>query len=291
MTPSPAHTRPPARSRAVRTADGSTLAVEGLGPDDGPPLLLLGGAGWSRDWWDDDLCALLVDRGLRVVRHDPRDTGESSHWPAGAPGYTSADLIGDAIAVLDHLGIVAAHVVGLSMGGGIAQDLALRHRDRVHALTLIATSPVDGTPGLPDPDPALFAEPDEELDPVEALVEAERPFAPARFDEARVRAIATRVVARSRDLASAGNHMVVASGPDDGGPRDLALLAGLPTLVVHGTVDPLFPLEHGRALAAAIPGAELLEIEGMGHQLPPASSWEDLADRLAAQTRRATTPQ
>ena len=76
----------------VRTADGSALAVETIGPDDAPALLLLGGAGWSRDWWDDDLCALLVDRGLRVVRYDPRDTGESSHWPAGAPGYTAADL-------------------------------------------------------------------------------------------------------------------------------------------------------------------------------------------------------
>ncbi|GAA4870383.1 alpha/beta fold hydrolase [Actinomycetospora straminea] len=273
----------------VDVDEGVQLCVETLGDPDAPVLLLIGGGGWSMDWWDDDLCARLVARGLRVVRYDPRDTGQSTTWPAGSPGYTGPDLTTDALAVLDALAVERAHVTGLSMGGGIAQELALTHRDRVAALTLVATTAVDPSVGdLPGPTPAIqavFADegpgPDGS-DPaaaVTALVEAERPYAgPDAFDEVRVRAIAERVVARSRDVAAAGNHFLVAGGSS--GPTDLAALAGLPTLVVHGDADPLFPVEHGRALAAAIPGARLLEIPGMGHQVPPEPTWDRFVDAL-----------
>jgi pimeloyl-ACP methyl ester carboxylesterase len=276
----------------VERPDGTTLAVETLGRDDDPVLLLIGGAGWSRDWWDDELCDRFVAAGLWVVRYDHRDTGESTHWPPGAPGYTGADLTADALAVLDALGVRRAHLAGLSMGGGIAQSLALTVPERVASLTLIATTPVDprvgALPGVTPELAALFAdgvpEPDHG-DPaaaVEALVEGERPFAgPDAFDEARVRAIARRVVARSRDLAASANHDTVLGGHT--GPDDLRVLAGLPTLVVHGGCDPLLPVEHGRALADAIPGARLLEIHGMGHQLPPAASWDPVVGAVAAQ--------
>ena len=268
------------------------LDVEVLGDEDAPAVLLLGGAGWSRDWWDDDLCALLVARGRRVIRHDQRDTGASTCWPVGAPGYTGRELVTDALAALDAVGVARAHVVGLSMGGGVAQELGLEHPERVTALTLVATSPVDPSiDGLPGPTPALRAvladggpAPDwsDPAAAVTALVEGERPFAGADFDAARVRAIAERVVARSRDLAaSTTNPSVMASGTAGGGAlRDLA---GLPVLVVHGTADPLFPVEHGRALAAAIPGARLLELEGMGHELPPAPTWGRFVDALLEQ--------
>lgn len=273
----------------VDVDEGVQLCVETLGDPDAPVLLLIGGGGWSMDWWDDDLCARLVDRGLRVVRYDPRDTGASTTWPAGSPGYTGQDMTSDALAVLDALGVERAHVTGLSMGGGIAQELALAHRDRVAALTLIATTAVDPSVGdLPGPTPAIQAVFADEgpgpdwSDPaaaVTALVEAERPFAgPDAFDETRVRAIAERVVARSRDVAAAGNHFLLEGGST--GPTDLAALAGLPTLVVHGDADPLFPVEHGRALAAAIPGARLLEIPGMGHQVPPEPAWDRFVDAL-----------
>ncbi|MEJ2886200.1 alpha/beta fold hydrolase [Actinomycetospora aeridis] len=272
----------------VDVDDDVQLCVEALGEPGAPALLLVAGGGWSMDWWDDDLCARLVDRGLRVIRYDHRDTGASTTWPAGAPGYTSRELLTDAAAVLDALGVDRAHVVGLSMGGGIAQELALSRRARVTALTLIATSPIDPAAGdLPGPTPAIAAlfageqSGPEPTDPVEALVEGERPFAgPGAFDEARVRAIATRVAARSRDVAAAGNHFLL--GSDAGGPTDLGALAGLPTLVVHGGADPLFPPAHGRALAAAIPGARLLELPAMGHQLPPRESWDELVDALLA---------
>jgi pimeloyl-ACP methyl ester carboxylesterase len=289
-----------ARRSTVGRPDGTTLAVETLGRDDDPVLLLLGGAGWSRDWWDDELCARFVAAGLRVVRYDFRDTGESTHWPPGAPGYTGADLVADAVAVLDAIGAERAHLAGLSMGGALAQRLALTVPGRVGSLTLIATTAVDPRvgelPGLTPELAALFADgvPEPDLsDPaaaLEALVEGERPFAgPDAFDEARVRAIARRVVARSRDLAACANHYGLVDA--HAGPDDLSTLAGVPTLVVHGGCDPLFPVEHGRALAAAIPGARLLEIAGMGHQLPPATSWERVVGAVAAQAAPAqSTP-
>ncbi len=272
----------------VDVDEGVQLDVEVLGDEDAPAMLLLGGAGWSRDWWDDDLCARLVARGRRVIRYDQRDTGASTCWPVGAPGYTGQDLNDDAVAVLDAVGVDQAHVVGLSAGGGTAQELALAHRERVAALTLVATTAIDPVGDLPGPTPAIRALfTDEAPAPdwsdhdaaVTALVEGERPYAgPGAFDEERIRAIAQRVVARSRDLAaSTTNPFLVA---DVGGPTGLRDLAGLPVLVVHGTADPVFPLEHGRALAAAIPGARLLELEGMGHQVPPEPTWDRFVDAL-----------
>ena len=192
----------------------------------------------------------------------------------------------DAVAVLDELGIRRAHVAGLSAGGGIAQELAARFHDRVASLTLISTSPVDpAIDGLPGAEPRITrlfteaaAEPDWS-DPaavVDHIVEGERPYAgPGNFDEDRVRAIAARVVGRTRNLPSAmTNHFVLAARDEP--PTSLADLAGIPALVVHGTADPMFPLEHGRALADAIPGARILELVDVGHQLPPPHTWERL---------------
>ncbi|NMO92173.1 alpha/beta fold hydrolase [Actinomycetospora sp. TBRC 11914] len=278
--------------------DGTTLAVETRGHDDHPPVLLIAGSRCSRDWWDDEFCDHLAGTGLRVARYDARDTGGSTHWPVGAPSYTAADLRADALAVVDALGAGRAHVVGLSMGGGIAQHLALRSPERVASLTLVATTGVGPLPGplprmspevraalagLPEPDPA---------DPeaaVAALVAGERLAAGAgTFDEDRIRAIARRVVARSRDLAAAANHDLL-TDPDDG-PADLAALAEIPTLVVHGARDPFFPPAHGRALAAAIPGARLLEVPDMGHGLPPTASWPAVVDSVTELVRTTAVP-
>jgi pimeloyl-ACP methyl ester carboxylesterase len=276
----------------IEVAEGVHLGVEAFGDPDGPPVLLIAGLGWSMDWWDDDLCARLVARGLRVVRYDQRDTGASTTWPVGAPGYTGEELLTDALAVLDGLGVDRAHVVGLSAGGGVAQRLALEHRDRVAALTLVATSPIDpAVDDLPGPTPALaaaLADPGPDPDwsdreaAITALVEGERPYAGPAFDAARTRAIATRVVDRSRDLAASTTNPFVLASPAPARTA-LAELAGLPVLVVHGDADPVFPAAHGRALAAAIPGARLLEIAGMGHQLPPEPAWDRFVDALLDQ--------
>jgi pimeloyl-ACP methyl ester carboxylesterase len=125
---------------AVPVGDGAQICVEAIGDRDDAAILLIAGAAWSMDWWDDELCRRLADRGRLIVRYDNRDTGRSTAYPPGSPGYAGADIVADAVAVLDELQIDRAHVVGLSMGGGIAQHLAVDHRNRVATLTLISTT-------------------------------------------------------------------------------------------------------------------------------------------------------
>jgi pimeloyl-ACP methyl ester carboxylesterase len=282
---------------SIRVEDGAELCVELIGDRAHPALLLIGAATWSMDWWEDELCRRLAERGRLVVRYDQRDTGASTCDPPGAPTYTGADLVRDALAILDALGVGRAHVAGLSMGGGIAQSLALGHPQRVAMLALISTTPVDpeigGLPGVSAELQATLADPPPEPDwddrdaVVEHIVASERPYAgPGSYDEPRLRALAARVVDRSRDIrASLTNHFLLADGEPPA--RRLGELHGIPTLVLHGTADPMFPLPHGRALAAAIPGARLVELPDVGHQLPPPRTWPQLVDVLVEHTRAA----
>jgi pimeloyl-ACP methyl ester carboxylesterase len=267
----------------ARTYDGTSLCVEAIGDRADPAILLIAGAAASMDLWDDELCARLAAGGRLVIRYDHRDTGRSTTWPPGTPPYSGSDLAEDAIAVLDALEIDRAHLVGLSMGGGLAQELAFTHRDRLATLTLIATTAIDfereDLPGMTDALRASFAAPRPDPDwsdrdaVVAHLVESERPFAsPGDFDEARARARAERIYERSIDPAAAANHWAIAGdGPE---PGDVGRLHDLPTLVLHGTADPFFPIEHGRSLAERIPGARLIELEGVGHQVPPPRTWD-----------------
>jgi pimeloyl-ACP methyl ester carboxylesterase len=242
------------------------------------------------DWWKDEFCARLAAGGRFVVRYDHRDTGRSVTSPPGAPDYSMDDLVADPVGVLDALGVARAHVVGLSMGGAIAQLVALDHADRVATLTLVATSPsgpgADGLPPMTDELQAYFAAASEPVwsdraAVVDWLVEGTRPLAgslPA--DEGALRRIAERVVDRSRDVAAGANHFTL----EGGGPWRHRL-GGItaPTLVVHGTEDPLFPLAHGRALADEIPGARLLPLDRAGHELPR-PTWDVVVPALLAHT-------
>jgi pimeloyl-ACP methyl ester carboxylesterase len=277
-----------------RVGGDARICVEAIGKRDDPAILLIAGATWSMDWWDDELCRRLAQRGRLVVRYDNRDTGRSTAYPPGAPGYTGADMVADAITVLDELAIDRAHVVGLSMGGGIAQHLALDHRDRVATLTLISTTSIgpgeEGLPGITEELQAALADALPEPDwadrdaVIEYIVEGERPYAgPGEFDEQRMRALAGRVYDRSDDIAaSLANHFLLDAG--ESASPDVSELHGLPTLVLHGTADPLFPLAHGRALADEIPGARLLALEGVGHQLPPPRTWDLVVATLIEHT-------
>jgi pimeloyl-ACP methyl ester carboxylesterase len=255
--------------------NGVDLCVETFGSPTDAAVLLVMGAGASMDWWHDDFCARLAAGPRYVIRYDHRDTGGSTSYPPGEPGYTGDDLVADAAALLAVLGVRRAHVVGQSMGGALAQLLALDHPERVASLTLVATSPAGPDPDLPpmtDEAGAAFAaiaEPDwsDRAAVIEYLTEQWRASASRSrsFDEEGTRALCARVVDRTTNMESSMKNAYAAEGSDRWRER----LGGLdvPTLVVHGTEDPVFPLGHGQALAREIPGAELLTLEGGGHEL------------------------
>ena len=269
-------------------ANGVEICVDEFGDPDGRPMLLLAGTGSSMDWWRPELCERLAADGRRVVRYDHRDTGQSVTYPPGEPGYDGRDLANDAVGVLDALGIDRADLVGISAGGGIAQEIALEHPERVASLTLIATSFVDRPlPEIAFPEgvePFPFDEPDPDWSDrdavIEYLVAFERALAsPAReFDEAEARSAVALAVARAGDIAAAANHDVMDHGdPPAGRLEDV----DVPTLVVHGTDDPLFAVGHGEALATAIPGARLLTLEAVGHELPR-ECWDRVVPAILA---------
>ncbi len=266
-------------------AGKAELCVETFGRPENPAILLIGGATSSMDYWQPEFCRLLADAGRYVVRYDHRDTGQSTSSPAGQPDYTGDDLADDVLHVLDGLGILAAHLVGVSMGAGIAQHLAVTQPQRVLSLTLIATTAAferaDPTP-LPPPEPRVADTFDQETPDVdwsdeEAVVQgnvdALRPYAGSLWDEDEVRAVSRIVVRRTRDMAaSVTNHWLVI-GTGEESPHTMADI-DVPTLVLHGTEDPLFPFPHGEALAAEIRGAKLVPMPGMGHEFPPRPLWD-----------------
>jgi pimeloyl-ACP methyl ester carboxylesterase len=256
-------------------ADGVRLCADAFGDPADPPVLLMMGIGASMLWWEDDFCAALAAGGRFTIRYDHRDTGRSTSDPPGRPTYTGDDLVADAARVLDGYGVARAHVVGISMGGALAQLLALDFADRVASLVLMSTSPAGPADDLPPAADAYHAYAREARvdwsDPASVVgdrVAESRVLAGDRpFDEARVRALVERDVARADSVASAQNHMLLEGGEPW---RDRLGAIAVPTLVIHGSADPLFPLGHGRALADEIPGARLLVLDGAGHLLDPA---------------------
>jgi pimeloyl-ACP methyl ester carboxylesterase len=274
-------------------ANGVELCTEPFGDPGDPPVLLVMGVGGSMLWWDEGLCRLLAEGGRFVIRYDHRDTGRSVTYEPGRPQYTGADLVADAVGVLDAYGIAAAHVVGVSAGGAFAQLLALGYPDRVLSLVLISTSPATaGERSLPSAterfsDFLASAEVDwsDHASVIEYLVGYERMLAGGarHFDEAAWRELVRRDVERAHDIAASENHSLVAEG--DVSSEPISSIA-VPTLVIHGSADPMFPLAHGRALAEEIPGARLLTLEGAGHGVDRAD-WEPIAHAIVAHTGAA----
>ncbi len=263
------------------------LYVEAFGPVDGEPVLLLSGADAQCTRWTPALVDPLVDAGHRVVRFDTRDCGLSSKLSSD-DGYTLDDLATDACRVLDGEGIEAAHLVGRSMGGMVAQVVALEHPEWARSLTLLCSTPGLGDERLPPPDDRLvdqmterlFAPPPvDHVEKVAWLVELDRLFVGTRypFDETAATLVADADVTRCW-FPETGHGPAVNSSPSR---LDRLGDIGVRTLVVHGTVDPVFPVEHGIALAEGIPGADLWLVEGLGHEAPDACLAELLPKVLA----------
>lgn len=268
------------------TSNGIEIEYETFGALSAPPLLLIAGLGSQMLSWDDDFCALLAGRGFRVIRFDNRDSGLST-WVDDA--YTLDDMADDAAGLLDALGIAAAHVVGASMGGFIAQLLTLNHPGRVLTLTSIMSGPngddqvqptAEGSAVLMAPAP-----PTREERIALGLWAKQKLLGPADpFDDAYERARITRAVDRAYHPAGFGRQLgaiLVARGR-----LERLRSVSVPTLVIHGDADILVPVENGRRVAAAVPGARLMEIEGMGHDVPR-RVWSQVADAIASLAHEA----
>jgi pimeloyl-ACP methyl ester carboxylesterase len=277
-------------------ANGVELCTESFGRPADPPIILIMGVGGSMLLWEEGFCRLLAEGGRFVIRYDHRDTGRSVTSEPGRPEYTGADLIADAVGVLDAYGIAATHVVGVSAGGAFAQLLALDYPDRLLSLILISTSPATpGERGLPSATKRYqrFVESatvdwSDERSVIEYLVDYTRMLAGGArpFDEAATRALVGRDVERAHNIAASENHGLIAEGEV---PRQPLSSLAVPTLVIHGTEDPMFPLAHGEALAGEIPGARLLTLEGAGHGVERAD-WGTIARAILAHTAAAAPP-
>jgi pimeloyl-ACP methyl ester carboxylesterase len=271
-------------------ANGVELCTESFGDPADPAILLVMGAGGSMLWWEEGFCRLLARGGRFVIRYDHRDTGRSVTSEPGRPRYTGADLVADAAGVLDAYGISATHVVGVSAGGAFAQLLALGFPARVLSLVLISTSPATrGERRLPSATGryqrfVTTAEVDwsDEGSVIDYLVGYARMLAGGErpFDEAAARELVRRDVERAHNIAASDNHATIAEGDVSRAPLSSIVV---PTLVIHGTADPMFPLEHGKALAEEIPGATLLPLERAGHGVERAD-WEAIVRPILAHT-------
>jgi pimeloyl-ACP methyl ester carboxylesterase len=256
------------------------LCTEAFGDRRDSPILLIMGTGASMLWSDEAFCRMLADGGRFVIRYDHRDTGRSITHAPGHPEYTGADLVADAAGVLDAYELPAANLVGVSAGGAFAQLLALDVPERVLSLVLISTSaavPIDRELPAPTEEFGRFVSTAQvdwsDADSViEYLVDYSRLLAGNErpFDETAARDLVRRDVARARDFAALQNHDLIADGGLRRGP--LSSIAA-PTLVIHGTADPMFPIGHAEALAEEIPGARLLRLEGAGHGVER-TDWE-----------------
>ena len=271
-------------------ANDVALCAESFGDPADPPVLLIMGIGGSMIWWEDGFCRMLAEGGRFVVRYDHRDTGRSTTYPVGRPKYTGTDLLADATRVLDGYDIAAAHIVGVSAGGGFAQELALDRPERVLSVVLISTTFATATGrSLPGPTEEFgnfvaTARVDwsDDGSVVEYMVGYQRMLAGGErpFDEPAARELVRRDIERAHDYPAVQNHDSI---QDDGGDYPPVSSIAVPTLVIHGTADPMFPIGHGEALAEELPHARLLRLEGAGHGVYRVD-WEAIVEAILEHT-------
>ncbi|MFI6802498.1 alpha/beta fold hydrolase [Streptosporangium canum] len=277
-------------SGAFASSGDLRLWTERFGDPADPAVLLIMGTSAQGIGWPDEMVEALVEGGRQVIRFDHRDTGHSDCVDFTARPYTLADMAADAVAVLDEHGIAAAHIVGASLGGAIGQWLAVHRRERVLTLTAIMTSPMGNNAGpawmramtgqAPDPDelpppatrflrhltrrastPVTTRE-----ERVDAALETWRVLngEVSLFDERAARQYVEASYDRTGDHAAATHHDLAGRQMTDDRLAPLSSITA-PTLVIHGTEDPILPLPHGRRLAEQVPNARLRTIPGMGH--------------------------
>jgi len=291
------------------SANKIQIDYETFGDPTSPPILLIIGLGGQLVHWDDSFCRQLAEGGLYVIRFDNRDAGLSTKLEeAGIPDmmdvigkvmagqkvippYTIEDMAADAVGLLDALKIKQAHICGMSMGGMIAQALAIGYPDRLLTLTSIYST--TGNPDLSQPKPEvvglLLTPPPEGREPfIDFQLNMFRAITGPRFglDEGWVRKKMGEAYDRAFYPQGAVRQLVaiMTQGSRKSGLKQVKV----PTLVIHGDADPLVPVEAGRDTAEAVPGAELKIIEGMGHDLPHGELWTQIARDIIAHTKKAS---
>jgi pimeloyl-ACP methyl ester carboxylesterase len=292
----------------IARANGIDICYEIFGDPNAEPMLLIMGLGAQMVLWDDDFCERLAARGFRVIRFDNRDIGKSSKLQGGkrltplellklrflripvAAPYKLRDMAQDTVGLMDVLGIKSAHLVGASMGGMIAQEVAISFPRRLRSLTSIMST--TGNPKVPPPSREATAmlmapPPATRAEYIERFAQTWKVLRVGRFpeDEARDAARAERTFSRGLNPAGVGRQLraILASGSR----KERLHAVKTPTLVIHGTVDPLVRPEGGKDTAASIPGAKLLMIEGMGHALP-IPMWPQIIDAIDRHAHGAT---
>ena len=282
--------------------NGIEIAYQEIGEPDGEPMLLIMGLGTQMIHWDLGFCELLAEAGLRVIRFDNRDVGHSTSVDSPPPGraamllglrhglaYTLEDMGDDAAGLIEYLELDSAHVVGASQGGMIAQVLAYAHRRLVRSLGLIMTGAgkrIASVPRLRALGALLASPPRDREGYIERVVKTFEVIGSPNYpvDEGRLRSLVAEGYDRGHNPAGVARQLHAITAAGDRTRRLRAVRA--PTVVIHGTRDPLVRPVAGRSLAKAIPGARLEMIEGMGHDLPPAL-WDRITRALLDNARRA----
>ncbi|MBF2028279.1 MAG: alpha/beta hydrolase [Oscillatoriales cyanobacterium C42_A2020_001] len=270
------------------------LFSESFGSPDDTAILLIMGAASSGIWWPEEFCRQLANMGRYVIRYDHRDTGRSTSYEPGQISYTVEHLADDAFGVLDRHHIQSAHLVGMSLGGYLAQLMALKHPQRIKSLTLIASEPLaEADPTMPGIAPPIldYHAKAGELDwgdrqaVIEYQVGAWRLLngSAHSFDESLIRELAAADFDRTPNLMTPFNHALLQKSQE--GKDWLGRLNEItvPTLIIHGTEDPILPYAHALALKAEIPHAELLTLHGTGHELHP-DDWSVIIEAIQQHT-------
>lgn len=268
------------------------ICTENFGNPTNAPILLIMGATASMVWWDTDFCERLANRGFYVIRYDNRDTGKSTTYPAGEFHYTTLDMADDVLAVMDGYDLDAAHLVGMSLGGMLAQIVAILNPERVKTITLIASGIWDDKPELPSMDNAVLeyhaiaANLDwtNEEEVIQYLVGGWRILNGSRhaFDEERTYKLAQAEVKRAKNLLSMFNHSYLKGGEELYG-RSTEIKA--PALIIHGTEDKVLPFENALEMQKSIPQTTLLEIKGAGHEIH-SLDWDLILGAIAEHVKK-----
>ena len=284
-------------------SNGIRLAYDSFGDSGATPILLIMGLGAQMIAWDEDYCEQLAARGYQVFRFDNRDIGQSTHFShAGLPmigalmvramagqaiesaaPYTLADMSADVVGLMDSLGLQSAHLVGASMGGAIAQETALRYPDRVR--TLVSIMATSGAPGLPPPTPAAMSAlmvplPVDRAGYIDRHIQIMKALRGGAAAEEEPEDAERARRSFDRGIDPDGFTRQLAAILASGSRRERLASLQTPTLVIHGDLDPLVPIECGKDVMRAVPGAKMLTVRGMGHTLPR-SAWPEVINAIA----------